>query len=169
MKPPPVTAAPTTPAPTSDDPKTIAANLLAPTDTDWNKALNEVRDRKGTAYTQALLLAIPKLEGERLKSARGALAERLTRMTAETLRAMVQEKDIELRRGAALAMAMKDDKALLPDLIAALLDEEETVVRAAKAGLKSVTGQDFGPASGATLAERTAAAKAWLEWLRKQK
>ena len=169
VKPAPVTPAPTTSAPTSDDPKAIAAELLAAADTDWNTALNQVRDRKGTAYTQALLLAIPKLEVGRLKSAREALAERLTRMTAETLRAMVKERDVELRRGAALAMAMKDDKALLPDLIAALLDEEDIVVRAAKAGLKSIAEQDFGPAAGATLAERTAAAKAWLEWLRKQK
>ena len=90
-------------------------------------------------------------------------------MTAETLRTMTKDKDAELRRGAVLAMAMKDDKAHLPDLVAALLDEEETVVRAAKAGLKSVTGQDFGPPTGANLADRTAAARAWLEWLRKQK
>jgi hypothetical protein len=66
-------------------------------------------------------------------------------------------------------MAMKDDKAHTPDLIAALLDDEELVVRAAKAGLKSLTGQDFGPPPGANLAERTAAARMWLEWFRKQK
>ena len=105
----------------------------------------------------------------RLKEAREALAERLTRMTADSLRTMAKAEEPELRRGAVLAMAMKDDKAHVPDLITALLDDQEFVVRAAKASLKSLTGQDFGPAAGATLAERTAAAKAWLEWLAKQK
>jgi HEAT repeat protein len=131
--------------------------------------LEKVRDAKGAANTQALLLAIRKLDGNRLKSTRAALAERLTRMTDETLRTMAQDKDAELRRGAVLAMAMKDDKNHLPDLIAALIDEDESVVRAARAGLKSLTNQDFGPAAGANLADRTAAAKAWFEWLRKQK
>ena len=37
-------------------------------------------------------------------------------------------------------MAMKDDQAHLPDLITALLDEEEPVVRAARAGLKAISG-----------------------------
>lgn len=163
--PPPITP----PPPTTDDPKIVVAELLGATDTNWEKTITRVRDVKGTAYTQGLVLALHRLEGDRLKSARAALAERLTRMTAETLRTMVKEKDAELRRGAVLAMAMKDDQAHLPDLIAALLDEEEAVVRAAKAGLKSVTGQDFGPAAGANLADRTVAAKAWLDWLRKQK
>ena len=66
-------------------------------------------------------------------------------MTGETLRTMAKDEEPELRRGAVLAMAMKDEKTHIPDLVAALLDEEEVVVRAAKAGLKSVTGQDFGP------------------------
>ena len=150
------------------DPKAVAAELVAATDAEWDKALAKVRDAKGAAYTQALVLAIRKQEGDRLKSARAALAERLTRMTGETLRTMVKDEDAELRRGAALAMAMKDDKTHLPDLIAALLDDEEIVVRAAKAGLKNLSGQDFGPAPGANLTDRTHAAKAWLEWLRKQ-
>jgi hypothetical protein len=65
-------------------------------------------------------------------------------------------------------MAMKDDKTLIPDLITALLDEEEMVVRAARVGLKSLTGQDFGPLPGADLRARSAAAQAWLDWFRKQ-
>jgi hypothetical protein len=160
---------PTPAAPADADPKAVAADLIAATDGEWDKALAKARDAKGAAYTQAFVLALRKLEGDRLKAAREALAERLTRMTAETLRAMATDKDAELRRGAVLAMAMKDDKAHLPDLISAIVDDEELVVRAAKAGLKSLTGQDFGPPAGATLAERAAAAKVWLEWLRKQK
>jgi len=156
-------------APTDADPKVVAAELLAASGAAWDKALAKVRDAKGAAYTQALVLAIRGSEGDRFKAAREALAERLARLTGETLRTMAADKDVELRRGAVLAMAMKDDKAHLPDLIAALVDDEEVVVRAAKAGLKGLTDQDFGPAPGASLAERAAAAKAWLEWLRKQK
>jgi hypothetical protein len=160
---------PPSPIATTDEPKTVAAELMSATDADWDKTLARIRDTKGDAYTQGLVLAIKQLEGDRAKSARNALAERLTRMTAETLRSMMKDKEVELRRGAVLAMAMKDDKAHLPDLITALLDEEERVVRAARAGLKAVSGEDFGPMPGANLAARTAAAKAWLDWLRKQK
>ena len=100
---------------------------------------------------------------------RTALAERLTRMTAETLRTMAKSEDAELRRAAVLAMAMKDDKAHLPDLVAALLDDEELVVRAAKAGLKSLTNQDFGPPTNASVSEKRIAAENWQNWLNKQK
>ena len=64
---------------------------------------------------------------------------------------------------------MKDDKIHVPDLIDRLTDDEELVVRAAKAGLKSLTGKDFGPANGATKAEHKAAADAWRAWWGKQK
>ena len=131
--------------------------------------LKKLRDSKGQAYTQALVASVSRLEGERRRSAREALAERLTRMTAATLRAMLKDEDPELRRGAVLAMAMKDDKSFLPDLVAAILDDEEVVVRAAKAGLKSMTGQDFGPAVNATAGEKKIAVAAWNDWLSKQK
>jgi hypothetical protein len=64
---------------------------------------------------------------------------------------------------------MKDDKGHVRDLITALTDEEEVVTRAAKAGLKSLTGQDFGPAVNATAGEKKLAVTAWNEWLGKQK
>jgi hypothetical protein len=50
-------------------------------------------------------------------------------MTGETLRTMVLDKDAELRRGAVLAMAMKDDKTHLPDLIEAFYDGKDDMVR----------------------------------------
>jgi len=49
---------------------------------------------------------------------------------------MLKAKEAELRRAAALACAMKDDKGHVPDLIDALTDADDAVVRAAKAGLK---------------------------------
>ncbi len=157
------------PVPVAADAKTLAADLASASDADWEKMLAKLRDEKGTAYTQALLIAAGKLDGERKKAARDALAERLTRMTADTLRTMVKDKDAELRRAAVLAMAMKDDKAHIADLVVALNDDEEMVIRAARAGLKSLAGEDFGPAPGATAAERAAAIRAWGEWIKKQK
>jgi HEAT repeat protein len=147
----------------------MATELVRASNKDWPTLLKKMRDSKGAVFTQALVGSMNRLEGKRRKDVRAALAERLTRMTAETLRVMAKDEDVELRRAAVLAMAMKDDKAHIPDLIAALVDEEETVSRAAKAGLKSLTGQDFGPAVNATAGEKKLAATAWKEWLSKQK
>jgi hypothetical protein len=150
------------------DPKALAAELIGATDMDWRTLLIEARDAKGSDYTQALVIAISSLEGERMKSAREALADRLTRMTSSTLRTMAKAKEPELRRGAVLAMAMKDDKECLDELIAAIVDPEDIVVRAAKAGLKSLTGEDFGPPANADAKAKQLAAKAWLQWYEKQ-
>ena len=147
----------------------FAGELLRASEKDWTTVLKKLRDTRGTAYTRALVASVSRLNGDRRRSAREALAERLTRMTAETLRTMAKDEEIELRRAAALAMAMKDDKGHVRDLVAALLDEEEVVTRAAKAGLKSLTGQDFGPAVNATAGEKKLAVAAWNEWLGRQK
>src|SRR5262249_14750676 len=159
------TPRPVLPLPVEDESGKLAAELILAPPADWNRKLEKVRDAKGGDYTRALVLAIGRLEGERKKEAREALAERLTRMTPETLREMMKSDDAELRRGAVLAAAMKDDQAHVPDLIGRLSDDEELVVRAARAGLKSLSGgQDFGPQPGASKAEREAAAKAWKQW-----
>jgi HEAT repeat protein len=92
----------------------------------------------------------------------------MTRMTAATLRDKLQDEDAEIRRAAALACAMKDDKTHIPDLIAALDDSELLVIRAARAGLKSLTGQDFGPTADATRAQRVQAVADWKTWWNNQ-
>jgi hypothetical protein len=150
------------PTPAEDGAARLAADLVkAP---DWSKALEHTRDAKGSDYTRALVFAVHQLSGDRKKAAREALAERLTRMTAETLQGMTKAEDPELRRGAVLACAMKDDKTHVPHLIDRLTDDEDLVVRAARAGLKSLTGQDFGPVAGASKEQRKAAADAWQTW-----
>jgi HEAT repeat protein len=146
----------------------LVEELMRATEDQWILRLAAVRDGKGSVYTQALLMAIRRVAEDKAGAVRQALAERLARMTAETLRQYMKGEDPELRRAAVLAMAMKDDITLVPDLITALLDEEERVVRAARVGLKSLTGQDFGPLPGADLRARRAAAQAWLDWFRKQ-
>lgn len=157
------------PSPKEDESTKMANQLVLAPAADWTKALEKLRDAKGAEFTRSLVIAIGRLDGERKKEAREALADRLTRMTAETLRGMMTAEQAELRRGAALAAAKKDDKAHIPDLIERLLDEDDVVVRAAYAGLKSLTPQDFGPAKGATLEERKAAVAKWKSWWATQK
>lgn len=168
-KPDPLASVPFVPGPTGSEIGTLAAELLRASDQDWTKVLAKLRETKGAINTQALVVAITRLEADRRKEAREALAERLTRMNAETLRAMAKEPEPELRRGAILAMAMKDEKVHIPDLIAAITDEEDIVIRAARAGLRSLTGEDFGPAPNATAGEKQLAADSWKKWLEKQK
>jgi hypothetical protein len=169
----PVEAAPAAPPdlpnPTGDASVALASVLLKSTDAEWKKLLPEARDGKGPALTRALLLTAERAEGDRKKEARNALAERLCRMTAATLRGMLQAEEPELRRAAALACAMKDDKDHVPDLIGVLIDADEGVCRAARAGLKSLTGKDFGPAPGASAAQKAAAVAEWRAWLAREK
>jgi hypothetical protein len=130
--------------------------------------LEQYRDGKGVAYTEALARALPRLTGETQKLARDALAERLARMTPATLRARLGDADAEMRRAAALACGLKEDKSLVPDLIARLSDDDAKVGRAARVALRHVTGEDFGPDIEATPAERGRAIDAWKAWWRKR-
>jgi hypothetical protein len=106
--------------------------------------IEKYRDGKGVTFTEALAGAIPQMDGEAKSKARDALAERLTRMKADTLARYFQDQDAEIRRAAALAAAMKEDKALIADLIPLLEDPEPTVARAAHAALKDLSGEKFG-------------------------
>lgn len=124
----------------------------------------DYRDKKGVNYTDALAKLIPKLDGIWPKTLRDALATRLSRMTTDTLRERLKDTDAELRRAAAVAAAMKDDKKMIPNLIAALDDHEPWVVRAAGVALSRLTGQDFGPPPNATPEQRAKAIAAWKEW-----
>jgi hypothetical protein len=148
----------------------LRAALVQAPPTRQQELLGTYKDAKGVAYTQALAEAIPQLKGDEvLRKARAALAERLARMTAATLQARLRDGDVEMRRAAALACAMKEEKSTIPDLIRLLEDPEEGVVRAAHAALKALSGGvDFGPAAQAGRAERLTAANAWKEWWRKQ-
>lgn len=158
------------PAPQEDESTRLANLLLAAPAKDWSRTLGKLRDAKGGENTRGLVLAIHRLDGNRKKEAREALAERLTRMSATTLKGMMGSEDAEWRRGAVLAAAMRDDKAHVPDLIDRLTDDDAAVVRAAHAGLKSLTSEDFGPKNvDATKAERQAAASAWRAWWARQK
>jgi uncharacterized protein (TIGR03067 family) len=115
--------------------------------------LAKYRESKGVVYTEALAAAIPHLSGPGRIKARDALAERIARMTAATVADKLQDEDREIRRAAALACAMKERKSLIPKLLPLLEDPEASVVRAARVALRTLTGQDPGPALNAGRAE----------------
>jgi hypothetical protein len=123
--------------------------------------LARLRDSRGTDNTDALALAIPKLLGDTQRQARDALTQRLTRMTAATLRDKLQDDNVEVRRSAALACGRKNAKEHIPDLLQLLDDAEMEVVQSARTALKELTSQDFGPSSDASSRERADAAEAW--------
>jgi hypothetical protein len=132
------------------------------------KILDGFREGRGAAYTEALAQAIPQLRGEARTQARDALAGRLARMTAATLRDKLADADAEVRRAAALACAMREDKGHVPDLLSLLEDAEAPVAAAARAALRELTGQDFGPQADASRAERSATVAAWRAWWQQQ-
>lgn len=151
-----------------DDPKKLAAALVVATGAKQTDLLKQYTDAKGSAFTQALAEAIPQLSGDAQKRAREALADRLSNFSARTLRTRLSDDHGEIRRAAAIAAAMREEKELIPDLIGALSDREELVVRGARVALKSFSGQDFGPPPGFTEAQRAQAIAEWREWFKKQ-
>ncbi|MBX7103729.1 MAG: hypothetical protein K1X57_06590 [Gemmataceae bacterium] len=132
------------------------------------KLIVEYREAKGPTYTDALARLIPSTDGDWPKQLRNALAERLARMTPATLRTCLKDPAEELRRAAAVACAIKEDKEMIPDLIAALDDSAPWVVRACGVALARLTGQDFGPAANASADERAKAVAAWKSWWKAQ-
>jgi hypothetical protein len=132
------------------------------------EVLQRLKEAKGVLHTEALAQAIPRLPDAVQDQARDALAERLTRMKAKTLRDKFGEDDAEVRRAAALACARKGATEHIPDLFALLDDPEPAVVQAAHTALTQLTRQDFGPAADAGPAERAKARAAWRDWWEKQ-
>lgn len=150
----------------------MADALAAATGAAREQLLAKYRDSKGAEYTDALARAIPKLTAEAKAQARDALAQRATRFTAATLNSMMADPDPEIRRAGALAAGSKGrDRAgeFAHSLVKLTADEHAIVVQAARAALKALTGQDFGPEPGASAADRAAAVTAWRNWLARQK
>lgn len=153
-------AAAGTPAPGSSptDPEVarLSAELVNAPAAGREEVLTKLRDGKGSQYTDALAHAIHKLDGPTREKAREALADRLTRYTSKTLTDKLQDDDSEVRRAAALAVAMKDDRANVPRVIELLGDRDTVVSVAAHAALKQMSGRDLG--SGAS------AIPEWKKW-----
>lgn len=148
----------------------LATALVNAGEADWKKRLDAARDRKGAEYTLCLLAAMPHLDTPRQAQARDALAERLVRMTPETLTKMIEDRDPELRRAAVLAAAMRDDRQFAPAIIDRVTDIDDGVTRAARAALKALSdGQDFGPPTGASDDVKRKAADDWRFWYARER
>ncbi|HEY8505436.1 MAG TPA: HEAT repeat domain-containing protein, partial [Gemmataceae bacterium] len=145
----------------------LTDELSAAPASEFRERLGRLRDGKGGVNTEALARAIPKLLGPQQEEARAALARRLERMTAATLRRMLKDPNAEVRRAAATACGAKKDRGHVPDLIEALADRDGAVVAAARGALKELTGQDYGPGPDASPAERAGAIAEWQNWWRR--
>jgi hypothetical protein len=147
----------------------LSAAVVQASGAEQEALIDQLRDARGGIHTQALAAAIPELSGAAKTRARDALAERLTRMTDATLRDKFKDENLEIRRAAALAAAMKGETSFIPDLIELLNDPEPPVTRAAHAALKALTKEDFGPTADATRADRAEAITKWKAWWAYQK
>ena len=126
--------------------------------------LAQLRDNKGSVYTEGLVRAIAKLKGEQQREAREALAVRLKRMNAITLRDMLRDENREIRMAAATACGLKEDKQFVPDLIAVLGDADNLTVQAARTSLRNLSQKDFGPNDSASADDKAKAVAAWRAW-----
>jgi hypothetical protein len=145
----------------------LARQVIAAGDAERAALLARLRDAKGGVHTEALARAAVGLTGDARRSAREALAARLTRMTAATLRGMLKDSDREIRLAAA-ACGAKGAAALVPDLIGSIADADDAVAQAARLSLRKLTGQDFGPREMNSPAEKQKAADAWQQWWKMQ-
>jgi hypothetical protein len=159
----------TKPAATDAEAVQLGKDLVEGSGAKKERAFESFRNARGSAFTRELASAIARLEGVERKKARELLADRLSRMTADTLDEKLQDDNLEIRRAAAIACALKEEKSHLPRLIAMLADSQPAVGRAAFAALKSLTGQDFGPRNDASPIEVEASVKAWNAWWSKNK
>lgn len=124
-----------------EDATQLAADLVHATGSKRSQQLDRLRTGKGGRFTQALAVAVPRLEEPDRGKVRDALAERLTRMSAATLRSYLGDENREIRSAAALACGMKEDRAFVPDLILLLQDKDTRVARAADVALQHLTNQ----------------------------
>jgi HEAT repeat protein len=105
------------------------------------RLLTSLREEKGPVYTQALAAAIPRLVEPGRAKAREALAQRLTRMTTQTLSEKLRDQDPEIRLAAALACASKASHANVPDLEPLRGDPDPQVAEAARLALRQLKNE----------------------------
>jgi HEAT repeat protein len=131
-----------------------------------DRVVAKIRDSKAEVTTEGLARAIPNIGGKMQARARETLAVRLSRLTAEEIRARLYDEDDEMRYAAALGCIRRGDRESIPDLIALLQDADAKVVDGARKVLQCLTDEDFGPEPGANAEKRAAAVSRWLAWHR---
>jgi hypothetical protein len=157
----------TAPAAAGDPAVKLAKALVDAGPAERGAIVEKYRETKGAEYTDALARAAARMPGEAQAQVREALAERLTRMKPNTLAAYMQDPDRELRWAAAVAAGSKRKdqlRELAEALIALVADQDAQTAQAARASLKKLTGEDFGPEATAAPADRVKALTAWRKW-----
>jgi hypothetical protein len=124
------------------------------------QVLEELKNRKGSEYTDALAHAIARVPDPVKPAARGMLGQRLARMSEETLRAKLKDPDDEIRAAAASAVGYRG-LPLYRELAAALRDRSPLVATTAHDVLVKLLGEDLGPPPNATGVQWFEASKAW--------
>lgn len=128
------------------------------------QVLEELEKREGTQYTEALAAAIPSLDDQNKTLARGLLAQRLARMSDDSLRAKLKDSSDEVRAAAARAVGYRGSP-LYAELAAAMRDKSPQVAANARDVLGRMLGQDFGPADDAAGIDWYRASKQWEQWI----
>jgi HEAT repeat protein len=160
-----VKPAPGAPAAVTDAQSTPLTKALVQAPAGKQAALiKEYAAGKGEKYSVAFADAIPQLRGVNQSRVREALDERLASLTVESIVTYLKCKNAELRRAAAVAVGLRDELSLIPDLIDRLGDANEAVWLAAVQSLQLLSGKEFGPQRGATPAQKSAAIADWKAW-----
>jgi hypothetical protein len=130
--------------------------------------LVELSGRKGEEIIATLAVAVDTDDKATQQLAKSLLIEVLARQATEDLKASLQKGSTEVRVTAARAIGDKGLK-LTDELIAALNDAQEPVRQAARDALVRLADQavDYGPAEGASPAQRVSAQERWTAYWRK--
>jgi hypothetical protein len=124
--------------------------------------IDRLRDQQGKPYSEALAQAVRLTTGDAQEYARAALVERFKGLSASVLLSKLRSEDEETQAAAAAAAGSKTAE-LTPELIN-LIGKSDRVTQAARQSLRLLTGQDFGPAPGASIPDRIAARQRWERW-----
>jgi HEAT repeat protein len=100
-----------------------------------DEVLHHLQTAEGEHHVQALVRAIPQLNGDIRDRARHALAERLARLSTSALHDMLHDASAEVRRAAAKACAIRGATDRVPDLRRLVEDADAEVAKAARAAL----------------------------------
>jgi HEAT repeat protein len=126
------------------------------------RLLEQLQIRKGSEYTAALTKAIDTVSDENKPLVRGLLAQRLARMTDQTLRKALKDPNSEIRAAAARAVGYKGSP-VCEELAMAVGDGNRMVAENAHTALVKLTGEDIGPEKDASAAERFEAGRKWAK------
>jgi hypothetical protein len=150
-----------------DDPETIRLRdeLLRASPAQRELLLDKLRDGSSASCTSALAAAIPRLSGETQNKVRETLVERLRRLSSVALRMKLGDANVELRRAALLACAVKQDTNQVPDLIARLeVESDAQVMQTLGVALKTLTTRELYLSTDTDRETRIQVARNWREW-----